>query len=103
MTPAEELRAAAAKLREMAAAADTPGSWKANPLFRPLPGCRCLSCEEDKPWAWEIDVVGVGEVELRLLHVLRDVDEDRPLPPRARDVERRLQHSGKFFDILNQP
>jgi hypothetical protein len=57
MTPAEELRAAAAKLREMAAAADTPGSWKANPLFRPLPGCRCLSCEEDKPWAWEIDVV----------------------------------------------
>lgn len=58
MTPAEELRAAAAKLREMAAAADTPGHpWKAKPLFRPLPGCRCLSCEEDKPWAWEIDVV----------------------------------------------
>ena len=44
--------------------------------------------------AGQVDVVRVLEVELRLLHVLRDVDEHRALAPGARDVERRLQDAG---------
>src|SRR6185437_7361465 len=35
--------------------------------------------------------VGVGEVELGLLHVARDVDEHRAAPARARDVEGGLE------------
>lgn len=56
MTPADELRAAAAKLREMAGAA-TQGTWTATPMYKTAEGCRCMSCTDDKPWAWQIDVV----------------------------------------------
>lgn len=52
-TPTEQLRAAATKMRERANAA-TPGRWTAAGLFAPAEGCRCLSCTEDEPWAWEV-------------------------------------------------
>ena len=53
--------------------------------------------------ARQVDLVGVREVELGLLDVARDVDEHRPAAPRARDVERRLDHVRKLLDVLHEP
>jgi hypothetical protein len=57
---ADTLKRAAAKLREHVEAA-TPGPWAAENVYRLLPGCRCLSCDEDEPYGkaiHEIDAVG---------------------------------------------
>ena len=51
----------------------------------------------------EGDFVGVGELELGLLHVARDVDEHRAAAARARDVERRLDDVRQLFDVLHEP
>ena len=52
---------------------------------------------------WEIDLMGVSEVDLRLLHVLGDVHEDRARSAGSGDVERRLQNVREFFDVLYEP
>jgi hypothetical protein len=48
-------------LDEQIAKAATPGPWTTRNLYRPLAGCRCLTCEEDEPYAKtlaEVDVLG---------------------------------------------
>ena len=50
----------------------------------------------------EIDLMGVGEVDLRLLHVLGDVHEDRAGTAGSGDVERRLENV-REFDVLYEP
>ena len=52
-----DLRAAAARIRDLAAGA-TPGPWHADGLYKLLPGCRCLSCDEDEPWAYTLRGAG---------------------------------------------
>ena len=47
--------------------------------------------------------MGVGEVDLRLLHVLGDVHEDRAGTAGSGDVESRLEHVREFFDVLYEP
>ena len=56
-----------------------------------------------RPPAREIDVVGVGEVERRLLQVARHVDEHRPAAARSRDVERRLHRGRDVADVGDEP
>ena len=51
----------------------------------------------------EGDAVGVGEVELGLLHVARDVDEHRAAAAGARDVERGLEDVRQLVDVLHEP
>ena len=51
----------------------------------------------------QVDLVGIGEVELGFLDVLGDVDEHGPLPAGARDVERGLHDAGQFLDVLDEP
>jgi hypothetical protein len=53
---AEKIIAAIAA-KEAKAQAATRGAWRIKGLYRQLEGCRCLSCYEDTPWAYEIDVV----------------------------------------------
>ncbi|MEU6397843.1 hypothetical protein ABZ867_12785 [Streptomyces cinnamoneus] len=49
MTPAEELKAAAAKLAVLAKEA-TPGPWDSMSHGHMEEGCRCLSCHETSGW-----------------------------------------------------
>jgi hypothetical protein len=56
-----------------------------------------------RPPARQVDLVGIDEVELRLLHVLRDVDEHRAGTPRPRDVERVLHHLRQLAHVLHEP
>ena len=51
----------------------------------------------------EIDLMGVSEVDLRLLHVLGDIHEDRARSAGSGDVERRLQNVRELFDVLYEP
>ena len=60
------------------------------PLLRRLP-------------AGQVDRVGVLEVEHRLLHVARDVHEDRPAAAGAGDVERGLHDVRELVDVLDEP
>lgn len=55
-----ELRRLDRRLKDVAEKA-TPGPWSAESEYRPLLGCRCLSCYEDEPYAkaiHEIDTQG---------------------------------------------
>ncbi len=55
------IREAVQLMREQADAA-TPGPWTSENEYRPLKGCRCLSCHEDEPYAKAIhDIDGFGE------------------------------------------
>src|SRR6266516_1209183 len=51
----------------------------------------------------EGDAVGVGEVELGLLHVARHVDEHGPAAAGARDVEGGLENLRQLVHVLNEP
>ena len=64
-----------------------------------------LSWVDTGRWSppWEIDLMGVREVDLRLLHVLGDVHEDRAGSPGSGDVEGRLDDVREFLDVLNEP
>ena len=53
--------------------------------------------------AGQVDRIGIGEVELSLLHVLRDVDEHGALAAGSRHVERGLQDVRQLLDVLDEP
>lgn len=114
----EELREAAAKIREYAAGANTHGRWSPAPLNRPLQGCRCLSCVEDEPWAWEIQQIDGPDNEdcYQPMHIgygdakyigLMGPDIAEPLASvlshAADELERHLPHWGNVPGDLESP
>jgi hypothetical protein len=56
-----------------------------------------------RPPPGQVNRIRVPEVDLRLLDVLGDVDEYRPGPAAAGNVERRLDRVGQLFDVLDEP
>jgi hypothetical protein len=64
--------------------AATPGPWTVESLHRPQPGCRCLSCVEDEPWAYGLREVDGPESPERCIHPVHVAQADAEFIAHAR-------------------
>lgn len=85
LTVSETLTAAADKLDALLAEV-TPGPWTTEGVYRPLAGCRCLSCVEDEPYGMtlrEVDSLGEDPSAVLKAADARWIAAMNPVPGRA--------------------